>query len=132
MSPFSPVNQLLLCRPFYILLQEMRLSKSVYHVYRGLTMYRIAIHIRSQGETAYLRPTSQAIRTRDFTSSVVFTWFDECTHSAANAFVKSHDPTAGQDLKDFKNVIYEGTPHGNAKLAYSKIILVLNPIPFFL
>ena len=31
-----------------------------------------------------------------------------------------------------KNVIYGGIPHGNAKLAYSEIILVLNPIPFFL
>ena len=31
-----------------------------------------------------------------------------------------------------KNVIYEGTPHGNAKLAYSEIILILNPISSFL
>ena len=27
---------------------------------------------------------------------------------------------------------YEGTPHGNAKLTYSKIILILNLISFFL
>ena len=25
-------------------------------------------------------------------------------------------------------MLYEGTPHGNAKLAYSEIILILNPI----
>ena len=28
--------------------------------------------------------------------------------------------------------LMRGTPHGNAKLAYSEIILILNPISFFL
>ena len=28
--------------------------------------------------------------------------------------------------------MYEGTPHGNAKLAYSEITLTLNPISFFM
>ena len=28
--------------------------------------------------------------------------------------------------------MYEGTPHGNAKLAYSENVLMLNPISFFM
>ena len=31
-----------------------------------------------------------------------------------------------------ENVMYEGTLHGNAKLAYSEVIPILNPISFFL
>ena len=31
-----------------------------------------------------------------------------------------------------EKMLHEGTPHGNAKLAYSEIIVILNPVSFFL
>ena len=55
----------------------------------------------------------------------------EDAHLWESIFPPDHAaPLASQASFPIKNVIYEGIPHGNAKLAQSKIIFMLSPIFF--